>query len=382
MLTGLDVLVRDGHAQLNNAAIGLVTNYTAVTRDVQGIVDVLHGDDRFRLVRLFGPEHGVRGSAQAGDHVGDENDRATGLPVESLYGDNRTPTAEQLAGIDVMVYDLQDAGARHYTYMSTLEHVMKACAPLNIPVIVLDRPNPITGLHTDGKVLEPEFVSFVGIHSIPTRHGLTIGELALLLASEMHLPTPTVIACEGWIRNQWWDETGLPFVYPSPNLPTLDSLVTYTTTCIFEATDLSEGRGTTKPFEMVGAPWINADALASELNSRNLPGVAFRPTWFVPWFSKHQGENCGGVQLHITDRDAFQSVATGVHMVHGIMHMSNSMFRWLDGPVFGMSHGRLYGSADLQSMLADGASADDVIATWQPELDQFVQRARSYHLYE
>ncbi|MCA9833091.1 MAG: DUF1343 domain-containing protein [Thermomicrobiales bacterium] len=381
-LTGLDVLVRDGHPLIDSQRIGLVTNYTAVTRELESIIDVLHADERFHLARLFGPEHGVRGAAQAGDHVGDEIDAATGLPVVSLYGEHRMPTPEQLGGLDVLVYDLQDAGARHYTYISTLEHVMKAAAPLDIPVVVLDRPNPITGLNAEGKVLEPEFISFVGIHPMPTRHGLTIGELALMIASDTGLPMPTVIRCEGWDRETWWDDTGLPFVYPSPNLPSLDSVLAYTATCIFEATNLSEGRGTTKPFEMIGAPWLDGAALATELNARKLPGVKFRPVSFTPWFSKHTGTVCGGVQLHVTDRDAFRPVSTGVYMVHAISHLPSNEFTWLDGPALGMSHARLYGSAELHSMLADGATAEEIIASWQPDLDIWIDRSKEFWLYE
>lgn len=380
-MNGLDVLLRDGHLALSGARIGLVTNHTAVTRDLTSVVDALHNDDRFELVRLFAPEHGVRGAAQAGDHVEDEVDSVTGLPVVSLYGSNRTPSAEQLNGLDAVIFDIQDAGARHYTYISTMVNVMQACAPLELPLIVLDRPNPITGLNPEGKVLEAEFTSFVGIHPMPTRHGLTMGELAQMIASERELPPPAVISCEGWTRDLWWDETDLPFVYPSPNLPTLTSLITYTATCILEATTLSEGRGTTLPFEVIGAPWVNGNALANELNARGLAGVTFRATGFTPSFSKHQGELCGGVQLHITDRDAFRPVSTGVHIVHALKNLPDSRFEWTSGPALGMSHGRLYGSTELREMIDAGEPVEKVIASWQPELDAFIERARTYRLY-
>jgi uncharacterized protein YbbC (DUF1343 family) len=381
VLTGLDVLLRDGHPGLEGKRLGLVTNHTAVTGEIVSIVDALHANSRFQLVRLFAPEHGVRGAAQAGDHVDDEVDAATGLPVVSLYGANRVPTEEQLSGIDAIVYDLQDAGARHYTYISTLVHVMQACVPLDLPVVILDRPNPITGLHAEGKVLEPGFTSFVGIHPMPTRHALTTGELALLVAHDLGLPRPTVIRCEGWSRAMWWDDTDLPFVYPSPNLPTLDSLIAYTATCILEATTCSEGRGTTRPFELFGAPWVDANALAADLNARDLPGVVFRPTGFTPWISKHQGELCGGVQLHVTDRDAFLPVSTGIHVLHALKHQPGSEFEWTSGPALGMSHGRLYGSAELREMLDAGEPAEAIIATWQPDLGEFVARASAFHLY-
>lgn len=381
VLTGLDVLLRDGHPALSGARIGLVTNHTAVTRDLVSIVDAMHGDDRFNVVRLFAPEHGVRGAAQAGDRVEDEVDPVTRLPVVSLYGANRTPNAAMLTDLDAIIFDIQDAGARHYTYISTMVNVMVACKPLNLPYIVLDRPNPITGVHTEGKVLEQEFASFVGIHPMPTRHGLTMGELALLIAADLAIPPPTVIRCEGWARDMWWDETGLPFVYPSPNLPKLNSLIAYTATCILEATTLSEGRGTTLPFEMIGAPWVDGNALANEMNSRALPGVTFRATGFTPSFSKHQGDLCGGVQVHITDREAFRPVSTGVHIVHALRNLSDSRFEWTSGPALGMSHGRLYGSNELREMIDDGSTAEEIIATWQPALDAFIDRASEYHLY-
>lgn len=382
VLTGLDVLLRDGHPALDGKRFGLLTNHTAVTRGVVSIIDALHNDDRFTIDRLYGPEHGVRGNEQAGDKVVDQVDPATGLDVVSLYGANRAPSAQQLSGIDAMLYDLQDAGARHYTYISALVLLMEACAPANVPVVVLDRPNPITGTRIEGKVLEPDVKSYVGMHPMATRHGLTIGELALMIADEQGLPKPIVIPCEGWERDMWWDETGLPFVYPSPNLPTLNSLIAYTATCLLEATTLSEGRGTTLPFETFGAPWVNPDELAAELNSRDLPGVIFRPAYFTPYISKHPNELCAGAQMHFTDRDAFQPVATGVHIIHALIHLEGSQFEWREGPALGMSYGRLYGSKEIRSMLADGKSPAEIIANWQPGLDNYIARAKAYHLYQ
>lgn len=379
--TGLDVLMRDGHPLLQGKKIGLVTNHTAVTHDLRSIVDLLHQDDRFSLVQLFAPEHGVRGSVQAGAHVDDEVDAVSGLPVVSLYGTNRRPMPEHMAGMDVVLYDMQDAGARHYTYMSTMVHVMDVCATLDVPFVVLDRPNPITGTRAEGKVLETDYSSFVGIHPMPTRHGLTIGELALMIASESNLPTPTVIPCEGWMRDMWWDETDLPFVMPSPNLPTLESLTVYTGTCIFEATTCSEGRGTTRPFELVGAPWVDAQHLAHDLNGRNLPGVRFRATSFTPSFSKHEGVACGGVQLHVVDRDAFEPVTTGIHMIHAFAHHPSGEFEWRAGPVGGMSADLLYGSDQLHTMIDAGATPQEIIETWQPDLSRFIDRASGFHLY-
>lgn len=381
VLTGLDVLLRDGHPLLSNARIGLVTNHTAVTHEYRHIVDALHADPRFHLQRLFAPEHGVRGASQAGDLIADEIDPVSGLRVVSLYDDHHMPTPDDLVDLDVMVIDIQDVGVRHYTYLSTMVHVMEAGTIGGIPIVVLDRPNPITGLHTEGLVLEPAYTSFVGVHPIPTRHGLTLGELALLIARDRGWPTPIIAPVEGWQRSQWWNETGLPFISPSPNLPTATSLLAYPATCILEATNVSEGRGTTRPFENFGAPWIDALQLAKDLNQQGLDGVHFRPTWFTPWFSKHAGKLCGGVQIHITDRDRFHPVAAGVHILHALIHLPSCNFAWQSGPVLGMSHARLYGSNSLHIMLTAGATAPEIIATWEPNLSTFCERVDPLHIY-
>ena len=379
--TGLDILLDGGHPAIDGKRIGLVTNHTAIDRDLRTAIDLLHADARFRLVRLFGPEHGVRGDAQAGAHVGTETDPHTGLPVESLYGDTRKPTPEMLEGIDVLLFDIQDAGARFYTYISTMVLAMEGAIEAGIPYVVLDRPNPITGKHVEGPILDPEYESFVGIHPIPTRHGLTMGELARLVASAKGWPEPHVIAMKGWTRDMWFDETGLPFVQASPNLPTLDSLTVYPGTCIFEATTLSEGRGTTRPFEYIGAPWIDSATLVGELRSRKLPGVGFRAASFVPSFSKHQGETCHGVQLHILDREVFRPVETAIHLVHAIRHLPGSRFKWRPGGALGMSANLLYGNDYLHTMIDAGASPDDIIARWSEGQDEFRQQAEAAHLY-
>lgn len=379
--TGLEVLLDEGHPLVGGRRIGLVTNHTAIDRELRSAIDLLHTDPRFELAHLYGPEHGVRGDVQAGVHVGRAVDGETGLPVESLYGETRKPTPEMLDGVDVLVFDIQDAGARFYTYISTMVLSMEGASEAGIPYVVLDRPNPITGVHIEGPMLDPQFESFVGIHPVPTRHGLTVGELARLVAADRGWPEPTVIRMQGWQRDMWYDETGLPFVQASPNLPTLDSLTVYTGTCIFEATTLSEGRGTTRPFEYIGAPWINVTELVAELRSRDLAGVGFRPASFVPMFSKHQGDTCSGVQLHILDRETFRPVEVGVHLVHAIKHLNGSQFAWRPGSATGMSANLLYGSEVLHTMIDAGASPEEIMATWDDGQDAFREKAGAAYLY-
>jgi uncharacterized protein YbbC (DUF1343 family) len=380
--TGLDTLLERGHEAVNGHRVGLVTNHTAVNAQLRSAVDLLHADDRYDLVHLYAPEHGVRGAAQAGDPIGRETDPQTGLPVDSLYGETKKPTPEMLEGVEVLLFDIQDAGARFYTYISTMVLAMEAAAEAGLPYVVLDRPNPITGLHAEGTILDPAFASFVGIHPIPTRHGFTMGELARFVAAERGLPDPLVIEMEGWRREMWFDETGLPFVQASPNLPTLDSLTVYPGTCIIEGTTLSEGRGTTRPFEYIGAPWVDATDLAATLRARDLPGVLFRAASFTPAFSKHAGELCHGIQLHVRDRDAFRPVATGVHIVHALNHLEGSQFGWRPGGALGMSSELLYGNADLHTMIDAGETPEEIIGTWDAPLAAFMERAKAAYLYD
>lgn len=379
--TGLDILLERGHEAINGKRIGFVTNHTAVDAQLRSAIDLLHRDDRWKLVHLYAPEHGVRGSVQAGGHVANETDPQTGLTVTSLYGETKKPTPEMLEGVDVLIFDIQDAGARFYTYISTMVLAMEGAKDAGIPFVVLDRPNPITGQNAEGTILDPQYESFVGIHPIPTRHALTVGELARLVASDKGWPEPVVIMMEGWRRDMWFDETGLPFVQASPNLPTLESLIVYPGTCIFEGTTLSEGRGTTRPFEYIGAPWVNATELVETLRARNLPGVLFRAASFVPSFSKHQSETCHGIQIHITDRDVLEPVALGVHLVHAFKHLTDSQFAWRPGGALGMSAELLYGNADLHTMIDAGASPEEIVDMWDKPLAAFSEKAESAHLY-
>lgn len=377
---GIDVLLSEQITLLRGKRIGLVTNPTGVDRALASSVDLLARHPELRLVALFGPEHGVRGDVQAGEHVASMRDAATGLPVHSLYGEHREPTPDMLQGIDVLVFDIQDVGTRFYTYPYTLANVMRAAKRAGIPVVVLDRPNPVGGVHVEGPVLEPEFASFVGMFPIPVRHGMTIGELARLFNVEFGIDADLrVVPVRGWRRDDAEPGHALPWVPPSPNMPTPDTALAYPGTALFEGTNVSEGRGTTRPFETVGAPFVDADALAARMNALGLPGVRFRPAWFVPTFSKHAGLLCGGVQLHVTDRDAFRPFRTGLALLMAIRASHPDDFEFLAGepPFFD----KLVGNGWVRQAILDGESLDAIEARWQPGLRRFEamrRRALSY----
>ena len=376
--TGLDVLAAEGHPALVGARVGLVTNHTGVDRRLRHGIDILRG--RLRLAALFAPEHGIRGEAQAGAPIGASVDARTGLPVHSLYGESRRPRAESLRSLDALLFDVQDVGVRYATYASTCLLCLEAAAEAGVPLVILDRPNPLGGV-VEGSILDPAFASFVGAHPVPIRHGLTIGELARLAAAERGLPDPVVVPIRDWRREVWQDETGLPWVQPSPNLPTLDSLTLYPGTCLIEGTSVSEGRGTTRPFELVGAPWLDAHALADELTARALPGVAFRPAWFVPSFSKHAGVTCAGVQIHVLDRRAIRSVDLGLHLIDALRWVGGSDFAWRTDGEGGYFVDRLLGSDRPRRLLERGAGVADITAGWRDEIAAFERRASAYKLY-
>lgn len=381
LLTGLEVALAEGLSSLRGGSAGLITNHTAVDRELRSTVDLLHASENVHLTALFGPEHGVRGDAQAGVKVGTTVDQRTGLPVHSLYGETQRPTPEMLRGLDALIFDIQDIGVRYATYISTMAHAQEAASDAGIPFVVLDRPNPINGERIEGNMLNPEFASFVGVHPIPIRHGLTAGELAGLIASERGWAEPIVVQMRGWRRDQWFDETGLPWVQPSPNLPTLDSVTLYAGTCMIEGTNLSEGRGTTRPFEYVGAPWIDPFRLAQELAGRDLPGCAFRPAYFTPTFSKHAGVVCGGVQVHITDRETLQAAVLGMHLLEVARRIEPEQFSWRASPAGPFFVDLLLGSDQPRRMLDEGASAGDLVANWRSECADFAARRRPFLLY-
>ncbi|MFI8299394.1 exo-beta-N-acetylmuramidase NamZ domain-containing protein [Streptomyces nigra] len=377
--TGFERLAADGYALLDGQKVGIVTNPTGVTRDVRHIVDVMHADDRVDLTAVFGPEHGFRGTAQAGGSEGRHDDPATGLPVYDTYLKSGRPLADifTASGVDTVVFDIQDAGARFYTYIWTLYDCMEAAQLAGKRFVVLDRPNPVTGRAALGPVLHKEFATFVGRQPIAQAHGMTVAELALLFNGEFLTdPVPLeTVRMTGWRRSDFYDASGLPWVPPSPNMPTPDTALVYAGTCLFEGTNLSEGRGTTRPFELLGAEGVDR-RWAAAVNELELPGVRFREAYFAPTFSKFQGKTIGGVQLHVHDRAAFDPVRTGVALlVTAKRTWSGFAWRadnWID---------KLTGSTQVRTMIDAGADTDEVVAGWQHELAAFRRVRREYLLY-
>lgn len=305
--------------------VGLITNATGINSNYESSIDILY--EKVNLVALYAPEHGIRGNAQAGATIGTLVDNKTGLPIYSLYGATLRPTQAMLEGIDIMCIDLQDAGARFYTFVYTMAYAMQECAKYDIEFVVFDRPNPIGGAQYEGNILDMNYSSFIGLYPLLQRHGLTIAELAWLFNEEYGINCDLYpITMEGWKREYYYDETSLPWVIPSPNFPSIETATLYPGTCIFEGTNLSEGRGTTIPFQVIGAPFIDADAWAQALNDLKLPGVNFRPAYFTPTFSKHQDQMCAGVQVHVTNRLTFKAVKTGWAMLEVIRTMYPSKF--------------------------------------------------------
>ena len=378
---GLEVLFEEGAPELPGRRIGLITNHTGVDSHFRAGIDVLHASPHFKLAALFGPEHGVRGDAQAGAHVAATEDERTGLPVWRLYGATRRPTAEMLKGLDALVFDIQDVGVRYATYLSTLAYAQEVAAEHGLAFAVLDRPNPLSGAVVEGNMLDPAWASFVGIHPLPVRHGMTVGELARLFAAERGWPAPLVVPMHGWQRQQWFDQTGLPWVQPSPNLPTLDSLTLYGGTCLIEGTNVSEGRGTTRPFELVGAPWIDPFRLAEALTACNLPGAAFRPAYFAPTFSKHAGETCAGVQIHIVDRLTLRPFELGLHLLHTLRKLYPDSFAWQQGQDNRHFVDLLLGGDEIRRAFDTGAEVADVMSGLPEQLAEFQERRRPFLMY-
>ncbi|MCX4727518.1 DUF1343 domain-containing protein [Streptomyces sp. NBC_01306] len=377
--TGFDRLAADGYGLLDGERVGIVTNPTGVTQDVRHIVDVMHADRRVNLTAVFGPEHGFRGTAQAGGSEGRYDDPATGLPVYDTYTRSGQPLADifTTSGVDTVVFDIQDVGARFYTYIWTLYDCMEAAALAGLRFVVLDRPNPVTGRAALGPVLHKEFATFVGRQPVSQAHGMTVTELARLFNGEF-LPKPVeleTVRMSGWRRGDFFDATGLPWVPPSPNMPTPDTALVYSGTCLFEGTNLSEGRGTTRPFELLGAEGIDR-RWAEAANALELPGVAFREAYFAPVFSKFEGKTAGGVQLHVQDRAAFDPVRTAIGLLvtakkvwSGFAWRSDD---WID---------KLTGSAQVRTMIDKGADTDEVVAAWQGELAAFRSVRERYLTY-
>jgi len=381
---GSDLLLAS--RRLNGARVGIVCNQASVGRGFHHIVDRLASSNDCTLAAIFGPQHGFRSDVQDNmietPHVDDPGRR---VPIFSLYSETREPTAEMLKGIDVLIIDLQDIGARIYTYIYTMANCLRACARHGVPVIVCDRPNPIGG-EVEGATLVPGFESFVGQFPIPMRHGMTTCELARLFNEHFGLGAQLeVVKMDGWTRDLYADATGLPWVMPSPNMPTLDTAIVYPGTVLFEGILISEGRGTTRPFELVGAPWIDAESFARGMNALGLPGVHFRPAMFEPTFQKHAGQTCGGCQIHVTDRSLFRPVLVGVALI-GMFHRADpSRFAWRQPP-YEYEHERmpidiLAGSDTLRGQIEADVPASEIAAGWRADEDAFRKLRAGFLLY-
>jgi uncharacterized protein YbbC (DUF1343 family) len=360
--------------------VGLITNPTGINSQLESTINILN---KFtNLVALFSPEHGVRGNVQDGVKLETYVDEKTGCTVYSLYGTTNRPTKEMMDNIDIMCIDIQDVGSRFYTYLYTMAYAMEACKQFNKEIVVFDRPNPINGLKVEGNILNLKYRSFIGYYPITQRYGLTIGELAQLFNEEYSIGCKlSVVKMEGWHRDMTWDDTSLHFVFPSPNIPTVDTAFVYNATCVFEGTNISEGRGTTKPFELVGAPWIDPDKLAKIMNEKELPGVKFRPLYFTPTFSKHKDVLCGGVECIVTDRVSFETVKTGWTLLYEIKKIDEVNFKFLppykegQNPMIDLNNGNSY--------LREGVySLEELYKILENDSLIFKKLKEKYHLYK
>jgi uncharacterized protein YbbC (DUF1343 family) len=384
---GIERLRKECSELIKGARVGLVCNQASVDHDLNHSADILRGLGGVNLTTLFGPQHGVRGDVQDNmvetAHTVDEE---TGLPVYSLYSETREPTEEMLEDVDVIVCDLQDVGCRIYTFVYTIANCMRVARRLGKRVVVCDRPNPIGGVALEGNVLEKGFESFVGQYSLPTRHGMTAGELARMFNEHWEVGCELeVVALEGWSRELWFDETDAPWVLPSPNMPTLDSATVFPGTVHLEGTQMSEGRGTTRPFELVGAPYINPWEFARKLMSESLPAVTFRPTSFLPTFQKHMGATCHGVQVHVLDRLEFKPVLAGVAIVKTCFDLYPEDFRWKEPPyeyVFDRNpFDVISGGESLRRAFERGDALEEIEKSWGEGLQAFREARQKFLLY-
>jgi uncharacterized protein YbbC (DUF1343 family) len=387
VVPGIERLLKTDLGLIAGQRVGLVCNPASVDSAFQHSADLLAASRECTLAAIFGPQHGFRSDVQDNmietPHVRDARRR---VPVYSLYSETREPTDEMLDTIDVLVIDLQDVGTRVYTYIYTMANCMRAAARRGVRVVVCDRPNPIGGEEVEGATLEEPWTSFVGQFAIPLRHGMTIGELARLFNGAFGIGAALdVVPLEGWQRRMYFDETGLPWIIPSPNVPTLDSAIVYPGAVLFEGTMLSEGRGTTRPFELIGAPWIDGERLADAINARRLPGVYFRPVFFEPTFQKHARVTCGGCQIHVTDRGAFQPVRTAVELLAEFRRQDVKQFAWRKPP-YEYEHEKepidiLYGSDELRTTIDAGADVAALVRSWAEDREAFLELRRDYLLY-
>lgn len=385
--TGLERILESPSKYLEKRErIGLIANPTAVTPDLAHAAPQLQTILGPRLKTLFGPEHGVFADAQDLVEVSDHRDSKTGLKVWSLYGNTRVPQEPMLRDLDTLIFDIQDVGSRYYTFIYTMLHAMEACASFGKRLVVLDRPNPIGGASVQGNVLDPQFRSFVGMHPLAVCHGMTVGELALMFRKELSLDVDlSVVPMHGWRRRMSYEETGLPWVMPSPNMPTVDTAVVYPGGCLIEGTNLSEGRGTTRPFHLVGAPWIDPWALASEMNRARLPGVAFRACYFTPTFQKHANALCGGVEVHVTDRARVDAFFTYLVLIQRAREQNKRKFQWRDPPYeyefVKLPIDILCGGEDERRSIEAGRPWTTLRKDWSAECRAFELAREPYLLY-
>jgi uncharacterized protein YbbC (DUF1343 family) len=382
---GLEVLLgRSG--PVRGLRVGLVANPASITSDLVHASRVLGRLKGVRLAALFGPEHGLTADAQDLVEVGHSREGGTGLPVHSLYGETRIPTPEMLEGLDAVVVDLQDVGARYYTYIYTMQYVLEACSRETKRVVVLDRPNPLGGRVVDGNVLDPEFRSFVGQHPLAVQHGMTAGELALMFRDELGLDVDLqVVRMRGWRREMPYEETGLPWVLPSPNMPTPDTAFVYPGGCLVEGTNLSEGRGTTRPFELVGAPWLDGHALAHALEKERLDGVGFRAAAFTPTFHKYADRLCRGVQVHVSNRGRFRAFLAYLLLIHHARRQDPERFAWREPP-YEYEYVKppidiLAGTDQIRKAIDAGVSPKRLVRGWEKPRAAFLRRRERYLLY-
>lgn len=356
---------------IQGKSVGLIANHTALNSRLEGVAGMLTSRPGIKLKAIFSPEHGFSGDVQAGVLVPHQS------RVYSLYGAHRSPTAEMLRGVDLLIYDIQDVGVRFYTYISTLYECMKAAAREGIPLVVLDRPNPIDGDRVEGPLLDTSLISFVGVHPLPIRYGMTVGELARLFNHEGGLGCDLrVVPMQGWRRSRWFDETGLVWIPPSPNMPTLTTATLYAGFCLVEGTNLSEGRGTTRPFELVGAPWLDAPRLAESLNALGLAGVYFRVQSFTPTFSKFRGQVCQGVQVHVVDRNRFDPISCVLHFLQQTLDLHPGELEFQD-----QMFDRLAGQPGLRTDLLQGVPVEQAVSSWRSGLESFRQRRARHLIY-
>jgi beta-N-acetylhexosaminidase len=386
--TGADQLLSEQIELIANKNLGIITNHSAILANGTHLVDTLFNSDNVNIIALFGPEHGIRGDAPDGHSIKDGVDSKTGIPVYSLYGKTRQPTSEMLENIDLLVFDIQDIGARFYTFISTMYYSIKSAAEHNIPIIILDRPNPINGLDVQGPVLDPNFQSFVGIAEIPIRHGMTVGELALFFNRSDILDTDnkanlTIVKMKDWSRDYYYDETGLKWIKPSPNMPNLETAIVYPGLCLIEGTNISEGRGTYLPFLNIGAPYSKSEELISELEKLDIEGCFIRPSSFIPVeisdmskYPKYKDEKCEGIELTVSDRAKFKPIDFGIKLIYVYHKLYPQNFSFRESRI-----DKLWGNSFLRESLKNGDSPESIIRNYKKELEKFKLTRKKYLLY-